>query len=171
MGTLRGLFSLFPSTGPSAMFSPPLLAFSSYLLLLIGAARAQVIAPNCTDTSLYSWVGSFLLRRSFCIDNESFCSHRADMFSRTIRSNKVPAWSQRTCRRCVTMAVSTCSFGEPYALLIAFCRILHSCFAAPKLIHGTEWDRRRRSLQMQHRRIQPHQRMRRLPGIVVDCVR
>jgi hypothetical protein len=37
----------------------PLLAFSSYLLLLIGSARAQVSAPNCTNESFNTWVGSF----------------------------------------------------------------------------------------------------------------
>ncbi|KAN0140943.1 hypothetical protein V8E53_001387 [Lactarius tabidus] len=38
----------------------PLLALSSFVLLLIDAARAQVSAPNCTDEALYTWSSNSL---------------------------------------------------------------------------------------------------------------
>jgi hypothetical protein len=45
----------------------PLLSLSSFVLLLIDAARAQVSAPNCTDEALYTWVGSFYVGARFVL--------------------------------------------------------------------------------------------------------
>ena len=39
-----------------------------YLLLMLASARAQVSAPNCTNSNL-AWVGSPSLKRSFRIDD------------------------------------------------------------------------------------------------------
>ena len=136
---------------------------------------------SCTDQRpglhriLDLLMGEFPLRpRTFYVDNKPF-SLLAGSFihSRTIRFNKVLAWLLRTCKRCATTKVSICAIGAPCAVLLAFCRIriLHSCFATSKSLHGTKWVRRRRSMQMQHGRIQPHERMRCMPGIVVDSVR
>ena len=86
-----------------------LLAFLSYLLF-IDPASAQIAAPNCTD-HLFAWVGSLCADARF-VSIRTHLSHRAGVFmhSRTIRSNKVPAWSQRTWKQNATMAVSTCTF-------------------------------------------------------------
>jgi hypothetical protein len=92
-----------PISIPAALF---------YYLLLVASARAQVSAPNCNNT-LLAWVGSLSTDARF-VSITARLSHRAGVFihSRLIRSNKVPAWSQRTWRRCATTAVSsTCTFG------------------------------------------------------------
>jgi hypothetical protein len=87
-------------------------ALVSCLLLILGAARAQISAPNCTDSSM-NWVR--YLRTLFCyINNKRSLSHIAGDFfeySRSIRSNKVPAWSVHTCRPCAMIAVSASTFG------------------------------------------------------------
>jgi hypothetical protein len=84
-------------------------ALLSYLLF-IGPASAQVSAPNCTDP-LLAWVGSLCTDTRF-VSITARLSHRARVFmhSRSIRSNKVPAWSQRTWKQYATIAVSTCTF-------------------------------------------------------------
>ena len=84
-------------------------AFMFYLLL-IASARAQVSAPNCTESSL-AWVGS-LCADARLVSIRAHLSHRAGVFilRRTIRFNKVPAWSQRTWKQNATMAVSAYTF-------------------------------------------------------------
>jgi hypothetical protein len=87
----------------------PLLTFASYLIL-VGplAVRAQLSAPNCTDSSL-AWVGPLYAEARFVLI-PTCLSHRPGVFySRTIRSNKIPAGSWRTWQQCVTVAVSACT--------------------------------------------------------------
>ena len=76
--------------------------------------------------------------------------------SLTILSTKVPAWLLHTWQRYVTMAVSTCAFRVRCAISLASRSILYSSFAAREFIHGANWDRRWRSMQMQHGPVQPH---------------
>ena len=50
----------------------PLLVLSSYLLLLIGPARAQINAPDCTEYSIYSWVSSHCAHARFMLITSHF---------------------------------------------------------------------------------------------------
>ena len=97
----------FLTTVPSAMFFL-FLAYSSYLHF-IGPSRAQVSAPNCTD-STYLWVGTLCADARF-VSITACLSHCAGVFthSRSIRSNKAPVWWQRTWEDYATTAVSTCT--------------------------------------------------------------
>ena len=80
----------------------------SYLLLL-ASTRAQVTAPNCTNSNL-AWVG-FLCAYSRFESITTRLSHRAGVLihSHSIRSNKVRVWSQGSWRQYAPMAVSTCT--------------------------------------------------------------
>ncbi len=86
-------------------------------LLLVASARAQVQvrAPNCSD-STYAWVGSLRSDARFGSITTASCWC---FYSRLIRSNKIPAWLQRTWQRGATMAVSTCTFGASCVILLA----------------------------------------------------
>ena len=87
----------------------PLLAFSFYLRF-IGPAGAQVSAPNCTYSEL-AWVCSFFVDARIVLITARLSRLAGNYFySRSIRSNKAPVWSQRTWRQYATMAVSTCTF-------------------------------------------------------------
>jgi hypothetical protein len=147
---------------PSCAMFLPLLTFASCLVLVV-PVRAQIIAPNCTDPTL-AWVGTLCAEARFLF-NPLF------IYSRSIRSNKVLARSQRTWRRCATMAVGPCIIGASYTISLAFHSIRHPTFATPKFLRRTKWERRQRSVQMQHGSLQPHQRMRCVPRKPVDCVR
>ena len=97
---------------------------------------------SCTDQrcELYRrclCLGQFRpIRRRFRIDNNMFCSHRLGVLCNrhSIRSNKTPAWSQRTWQRHVTTAVSRCISSTSYTILFAW-----AAFSIPPLISGNSY--------------------------------
>ncbi len=107
-------------------------AFLSYLLL-IGPARAQVSAPNCTN-STFAWVGSLRSDASFVSMTTRFLHCAGVFIVVSIHSNKIPAGSPRTWRRRVTTAVSRCTFGTPHTILSA-CAV----FSVPTLPQGRSY--------------------------------
>ncbi|KAH8995354.1 hypothetical protein EDB92DRAFT_197757 [Lactarius akahatsu] len=132
---------------PVPISIPALLSYC----LFIGSAYAQVSAPNCTG-STFAWVGSsFLSDIRFASITIGF-SHGAGAFIIVVQ---------------FTSTKSLLGHSVPGGSVQQW-RIRHPCFATPKSLHQTEWGRQRRSMQMQHGRVKPHQCMRRVPGRVVD---
>jgi hypothetical protein len=98
--------------------SPPYCRIcSSWALLVHRSNSTPLIAPTLP---LLGWV---ILARSFRINNNAvYLIFNGDVFeySRSIRSNKVPAWSERTWRPCAQATVS--------ALPLAYSVQSYPCF-------------------------------------------